>query len=430
MSTTIPPSQIINLVDSDDSDNGGDDDDAAASPIVVSTRHTSSPLKNGTCVSTPYGDGFVLSSSSRRRGERVYEVNVGWSRIYCLTPVDLSGVLKRLRIKASASSHVVSAETPYSSLVRLRPSFHLNDGVVDIYLQYLFKSRFPWSKSVHVFSSYFYKCMWEAPRHIKGDPRSFSERAFERIKSWTKRVDVFAKDFLIIPISDRNHWSLAIVCNPGLILTQNSEIQAVGRREVRAARQRARAKANVPRRKRKRSGRIRSSVVHREERICGDDESNDFEELPCPINDAAARIASDAATSANRAAALVSRAPFIVCLDSLRVHRTGTVCTRIRKYLSWEWKHRFEQCENVRFDADAVPSVVPNAPRQVNDCDCGVFLLHYAEKFFDAFPSASLMTFHALLHSLSPVVTPEWFRLNDISRKRTEIERLFQAGCL
>lgn len=32
-------------------------------------------------------------------------------------------------------------------------------------------------------------------------------------------VDIFSKDFLFIPIHDALHWSLIIVCHPGLDLT-------------------------------------------------------------------------------------------------------------------------------------------------------------------------------------------------------------------
>lgn len=31
---------------------------------------------------------------------------------------------------------------------------------------------------------------------------------------WTRRVDIFSKDFLFIPICEQLHWTLAIICFP------------------------------------------------------------------------------------------------------------------------------------------------------------------------------------------------------------------------
>ncbi len=36
------------------------------------------------------------------------------------------------------------------------------------------------------------------------------------MKNWTRNVDIFQKDFLIIPINKNAHWYLAIVCFPYL----------------------------------------------------------------------------------------------------------------------------------------------------------------------------------------------------------------------
>ena len=36
-------------------------------------------------------------------------------------------------------------------------------------------------------------------------------------------VDIFSKDFLFIPIHDALHWSLIIVCHPGLELGQDTK---------------------------------------------------------------------------------------------------------------------------------------------------------------------------------------------------------------
>ena len=48
------------------------------------------------------------------------------------------------------------------------------------------------------------------------DSLTIKEKRHSRVKSWTKKVDIFEKDYLVIPINERNHWFLAIVCFPWL----------------------------------------------------------------------------------------------------------------------------------------------------------------------------------------------------------------------
>lgn len=37
------------------------------------------------------------------------------------------------------------------------------------------------------------------------------EHGYQRVKRWTKRVDIFAKDLLFIPINYSYHWTLGVV---------------------------------------------------------------------------------------------------------------------------------------------------------------------------------------------------------------------------
>ena len=43
-----------------------------------------------------------------------------------------------------------------------------------------------------------------------------AERRHERVEKWTKNVNLFEKDFLIVPINKNAHWFLAIICYPYL----------------------------------------------------------------------------------------------------------------------------------------------------------------------------------------------------------------------
>uniref|UniRef100_A0A3P8YTS1 Ubiquitin-like protease family profile domain-containing protein n=1 Tax=Esox lucius TaxID=8010 RepID=A0A3P8YTS1_ESOLU len=95
----------------------------------------------------------------------------------------------------------------------------LNDVIIDFYLKYLLLEKAP--KSVaersHVFSSFFYKQLTRRD-NASEDSTSISaqQRRHQRVKNWTRHVDIFKKDFLFVPVNQESHWYLVVVCFPGL----------------------------------------------------------------------------------------------------------------------------------------------------------------------------------------------------------------------
>lgn len=104
---------------------------------------------------------------------------------------------------------------------RLRQRKYLNDSLIDFYLKYLetdLKRRpAPLNFDAKFFSSFFFGVL----RRVKQDDcdgrRSNTKSAdcidYEGVKNWTKGVDLFSMDFIIVPICDSYHWSLIIVAN-------------------------------------------------------------------------------------------------------------------------------------------------------------------------------------------------------------------------
>lgn len=41
---------------------------------------------------------------------------------------------------------------------------------------------------------------------------------YANVQRWTRKMDIFDKEFLLVPVNKNLHWSLAIVCHPGLAL--------------------------------------------------------------------------------------------------------------------------------------------------------------------------------------------------------------------
>ncbi|KAJ7072727.1 hypothetical protein C8F01DRAFT_972220 [Mycena amicta] len=99
----------------------------------------------------------------------------------------------------------------------LAPRKFLNDAIVQFGLQLAFeelRAKNPQiADSLHIFSSFFYKKL-SAER---------IEDTYPAVAKWTKRVDIFAKEYLIIPIHDMaRHWYLAIICHPSHLLGSNT----------------------------------------------------------------------------------------------------------------------------------------------------------------------------------------------------------------
>ena len=98
-------------------------------------------------------------------------------------------------------------------LLRLRPNEFLNDSVIDLMMKRL-QQRIvgkPGAERFHFFSSFFYNKLCE-----NGGGAHASSQAHKSVQRWTskKKVVLFEKDFIFIPINQNLHWSLAIVCNP------------------------------------------------------------------------------------------------------------------------------------------------------------------------------------------------------------------------
>ena len=51
---------------------------------------------------------------------------------------------------------------------------------------------------------------------------SFEDRytvshGYKSVKRWTKKADLFAKEYILVPICQDQHWTLAIICRPYLV---------------------------------------------------------------------------------------------------------------------------------------------------------------------------------------------------------------------
>uniref|UniRef100_A0A915DMI0 Ubiquitin-like protease family profile domain-containing protein n=1 Tax=Ditylenchus dipsaci TaxID=166011 RepID=A0A915DMI0_9BILA len=84
-------------------------------------------------------------------------------------------------------------------LERLQPGECLNDAIINSYLDFVVKrsESSPLLPTAFAFDTHFYT--------------ELEQKGMVDLKKWTKKLDVFAYDILIVPIHQTGHWALVIV---------------------------------------------------------------------------------------------------------------------------------------------------------------------------------------------------------------------------
>ena len=82
----------------------------------------------------------------------------------------------------------------------------LNDTIMDFYIKHIESNLDQETKQqCHFFSTFFWKRL-----NQEKDARA----RHAGVAKWTRKVDIFSKRFLFVPICDSLHWTLAILCAP------------------------------------------------------------------------------------------------------------------------------------------------------------------------------------------------------------------------
>uniref|UniRef100_A0ACD5VT55 Uncharacterized protein n=1 Tax=Avena sativa TaxID=4498 RepID=A0ACD5VT55_AVESA len=225
----------------------------------------------------------------------------------------------------------------------LLPEIFVNDTIIDFYIKYLTQRIEPTERHrYHFFSSFFFRKLADLDKDQENAPKG--REAFLGVRKWTRKIDVFAKEFLFIPVNFSLHWSLLVICYPGEVDT---------------------------------------------------------------FKDGDARIAG--------------KLPCIMHMNSIKGTHTG-LKDIIQSYLWEEWKERHPESAsdssdkflNLRF-------LSLELPQQDNLFDCGLFLLHYVERFLTDAPRF----FNPMkIDVFSSFLGDGWFVPAEASLKRSLIQKL------
>nr|CAB3493749.1 unnamed protein product [Digitaria exilis] len=99
----------------------------------------------------------------------------------------------------------------------LLPETFVNDTIIDFYIKYLStRIESTEKRRYHFFNSFFFRKLADLDKDQGRAPEG--RAAFLRVRKWTRKINVFEKDFLFIPVNFSLHWSLIVICYPGEVI--------------------------------------------------------------------------------------------------------------------------------------------------------------------------------------------------------------------
>ncbi|XP_041857609.1 sentrin-specific protease 7 isoform X2 [Melanotaenia boesemani] len=269
---------------------------------------------------------------------------------------------------------------------------YLNDVIIDFYLKYLLQNA---SAAVaersHIFSSFFYKQLTRRDNASEGGNSDFCQRQrrHQRVKTWTRHVDIFKKDFLFVPVNQEAHWYLVVICFPGSDEPVSEDW--MGDDEAQGCNGSKDVTEPLPTLK-------CSNSIDTE----NTQEESTKDPAPCPVS----------CTEGTCQRKTVCKRPCILIMDSLKLSLHERVFKLLREYLQSEWEVRRGSTRD--FGPDQMKSSHCQVPLQDNSSDCGLYLLQYVECFLK----------DPVVHFDLPLQLRQWFPRQQVRRKRDEIRDL------
>lgn len=102
------------------------------------------------------------------------------------------------------------ATVEWEDLERLDEGEFLNDNLISFYLRFLEhkleQERPEIAKRVYFFNSFFYE-------RLTAQKKGSRTINYEGVQKWTRTIDLFTYDVVIVPINEMSHWYVAVLCN-------------------------------------------------------------------------------------------------------------------------------------------------------------------------------------------------------------------------
>ncbi|KAI1468416.1 cysteine proteinase [Daldinia caldariorum] len=295
---------------------------------------------------------------------------------------------------------------------RLDEGQFLNDNLIIFYLRYLQHTleaqRPDLAERIYFQNTYFY----EKLKSAKSTTQSIN---YDSVKAWTSKVDLFTKDYIIVPINEYSHWYVAIIYNAPKLVPSPDKTEGTSARpkntitieeDVEDSREVSRgassassdsAKSDEPTSSESVKSIAQSDVTNHfslpdtegrnaEIQLIGykqdgaaemqhSDVKGDVEHIE-PSNDHLQRkkTAKGYGTGTRKHN---PDQPKIITLDSLGLAHSPA-CSCLKQYLIAELKDK----RGIEIpNPGALGMTAKDVPQQTNHCDCGLYLLGYITEF-------------------------------------------------
>ncbi|KAM3607019.1 uncharacterized protein V6R79_000719 [Siganus canaliculatus] len=284
----------------------------------------------------------------------------------------------------------------------------LNDVIIDFYLKYLLhKASDAVAQRSHIFSSFFYKQLTRRDNASEGITKDSCQRQrrHQRVKTWTRHVDIFKKDFLFVPVNQEAHWYLVVICFPGLDEPKvepraSPHAQTGGTDEAQELAQGSKSPEDNT------ESPPTPPTSNHSEGVGAQTENGHGETTkdskPAPVS----------CTERTCLKKTVCKRPCILVMDSLKRSPHERVFKLLRDYLESEWEVR--RGSSREFSPEQMQSSHCQVPLQDNSSDCGLYLLQYVESFLK----------DPVVHFDLPLQLERWFPRQLVRRKRDNIRDL------
>lgn len=229
----------------------------------------------------------------------------------------------------------------WDDLGRLEDDEFLNDSLIALFLRYLENNSNPDEvKRMHVFNSYFYANL---SRNKAQTPARNID--YNSVKSWTKNINLFNRDFVVVPVCESNHWYVMIICNlPALRRNHDGAESEEEVQEITAPED--------------------SKII-----LTSDIQWTDTTPGTPSRKHRGRRIVNQKKYDVKK--------PIIITLDSLNIGRSPTA-SLLKQYVVEEAKDKL----NLEIDPSDVPGMTAKGiPLQPNFSDCGLYVCMYMEQF-------------------------------------------------
>ncbi|XP_058718765.1 sentrin-specific protease 7 isoform X7 [Poecile atricapillus] len=282
----------------------------------------------------------------------------------------------------------------------------LNDVIIDFYLKYLLLEKAPKhiADRTHIFSSFFYKCLTRTEKNSEGDVKvSVAQRRHRRVRTWTRHINIFNKDYIFVPVNEESHWYIAVICFPWLEEAVYEECPHQNSLSHRPQQSPVEPESENPR---------AGSVLFKDEEEMDGNRSlfskggNEIAASASVLYSAISKI------SLSNSKKQICKRPCILILDSLKACSVQKTVQVLREYLEVEWEAKRKT--HREFSKSTMIDLSPRVPKQDNSSDCGVYLLQYVESFFQ----------NPIVNFEQPLHLENWFPRQLIRNKREEIRDL------